>query len=298
VDLVMQFERQRRAAEEASGGRTHPRDDLERLKWEHWQKPYFERCPENVARDQNQGVRSYLSSSLDEEDPVAADGLLGDKAGWRKRSNVATIALKIVDYQRVVPGSDWLITACGEIPALLVKGFKRLAGLALSQMQNGHSPQAGEVKGCHVEGDVVGLTCRVDPTAITKVKHEVYPLIEVSYSDQGQIYAVDLMDRPSGEELAKRAPRRLARLYQWEGDTGMKSVILEKLGKAPAPPTPVQTSRLAALAETGTVDGLVVKALQHRTSERCGVEAIKAARARPIAYGDFGIIAMMRQGRP
>ena len=85
-------------------------------------------------------------------------------------------------------------------------------------------------------------------------------------------------------------------LIQKKGD--QKAVILEKLGKAPAPPTPVQTSRLAALAETGTVDGLVVKALQHRTSERCGVEAIKAARARPIAYGDFGIIAMMRQGRP
>jgi hypothetical protein len=84
-------------------------------------------------------------------------------------------------------------------------------------------------------------------------------------------------------------------LIQKKGE--QKAVILEKLGKSPAPPTSAQAPRLAALAEAGTVDGLVVKALQHRASELCGVEAIKAARSRPIAYGDLGIISMMRHGR-
>jgi hypothetical protein len=222
--------------------------------------------------------------------------IYGDKNLLNKRSEMATIALKIVDYQRVVPGSDWLITACGEIPSLLVKGFKRLAGLALSLMQDGNSPPAGEVKGCHVEGDVVGLTCRVDPTAITKVRHKVYPLIEVSYSDHGQIYAVDLMDRPSGDELAKRGSRRLARLYQREDESEMPlspsaQAVFAELGRTEAV--------LKAVPGAGTYsDRMAVRAQNQRAHAQYGIEVIKAARAHPIAYGDRGVINMMRHGRP
>jgi hypothetical protein len=95
-------------------------------------------------------------------------------------------------------------------------------------MHNGTSPAVGEVRGVAIEGDVVGLTCRVDPTAILKVTKDVYSVIDVSYSDRsGRIYAVDLMDRPTDENLlSKRGSRHLARLYESEeeGDTEMRKL--------------------------------------------------------------------------
>jgi hypothetical protein len=209
---------------------------------------------------------------------------------------MATLSLKIVDYQRVVPGDSWLITAVGEIPALLKKGLQKLAGLALSQMQNGRSPPVGEVRQCSVVGDVVGLTCRVDPTAIAKVEHKVYPLIEVSHSPNGEIYAVDLMDRPSGDELAKRGSRRLARLYQREDDSEM-----------PLPPSAqavfAELERTEAVLKSDVGGGiysdrLAVQAQNQRARSQYGVEMVKAARLRPIAYGDREVINMVRGGRP
>src|SRR5215469_2987656 len=95
--------------------------------WERWQKPYFEFCPENAHRDQNQRARAHLSQYLDEtEASDEADGHLGARLGLRKRSSfkMATLSLKIVDYQRLVPGDSWLLTAVGSIPPLLKKGFK------------------------------------------------------------------------------------------------------------------------------------------------------------------------------
>ena len=43
---------------------------------------------------------------------------------------------------------------------------------------------------------------------------------------------------------------------------------------------------------------LAVQAENQRAHVQYGIEMVKAARSRPIAYGDLGIIAMMRQGRP
>jgi hypothetical protein len=193
------------------------------------------------------------------------------------------------------------LTAVGEIRSLLVKGFKKLAGLALSQMHNGQSPAAGEIRQCHVEGDVVGLTCRVDPTAIQKVTHKVYPLIEVSYSDSGQIYAVDLMDRPSGDELHKRGAKRLARLYE-SGDGEMRKVNEPPLW-ASTQTVIDELARTEALLQSapgaGTCsDRWAVHAQNQRAREAIGPEMVKIARSRPIAYGDLGVINMMRHGRP
>ena len=45
-------------------------------------------------------------------------------------------------------------------------------------------------------------------------------------------------------------------------------------------------------------DRLAVQAENQRAHVQYGVEMVKAARSRPIAYGNLGIIAMMRHGRP
>ena len=46
------------------------------------------------------------------------------------------------------------------------------------------------------------------------------------------------------------------------------------------------------------VDVHVTKAQLDRATTQCHLEMVKAARSRPIAYGDLGVINMMRQGRP
>jgi hypothetical protein len=46
------------------------------------------------------------------------------------------------------------------------------------------------------------------------------------------------------------------------------------------------------------IDPYVTKAELDRATTQCQVEMVKAARSRPIAYGDRGVINMMRQGRP
>jgi len=226
VELIVLQDRLRRERQ-ANEAAQSPGADLARARWEFWHRPYFETCPENGVRDQNQRARAHLSRYLDVVDPEEADGHLGTRIGLRKRSNMAVLSLKIVDYQRQAP-DNWLLTACGEIPEVVKKGFRKLKKLALHQMHNGTSPAVGEVRGVAIEGDVVGLTCRVDPTAILKVTKDVYSVIDVSYSDRsGRIYAVDLMDRPTDENLlSKRGSRHLARLYESEeeGDTEMRKL--------------------------------------------------------------------------
>src|SRR5262245_37431683 len=56
--------------------------------WARWQKPYFEACPENSTRHQNQAARAYLSNYLDAADASGepADGHLGSTLGLRKRA--------------------------------------------------------------------------------------------------------------------------------------------------------------------------------------------------------------------
>ena len=45
-----------------------PRDRLADAVWVFWHKPYFEACPENSPRGQNQRMRGYLSRYLDDAD--------------------------------------------------------------------------------------------------------------------------------------------------------------------------------------------------------------------------------------
>ena len=77
VEMVLKLERERRAEEVASGGRGHPRDDLERLKW--------------AARAANIEAREWMLEYLGRTSPEPGqkgDGLLGDKVGLRKRSKM------------------------------------------------------------------------------------------------------------------------------------------------------------------------------------------------------------------
>ena len=45
-------------------------------------------------------------------------------------------------------------------------------------------------------------------------------------------------------------------------------------------------------------DRLAVQAENQRAHVQYGIEMVKAARSRPIAFGDHGVISMMRHGRP
>jgi hypothetical protein len=46
------------------------------------------------------------------------------------------------------------------------------------------------------------------------------------------------------------------------------------------------------------IDPYVTKANLDRATTQCQLELVKAARSRPIAYGDLGVINLMRHGRP
>ena len=67
--------------------------------WRRWEKPYFEACPENSVRHQNQGARAYLSNYLDAADASAeaADGHLGSTIGLRKANEAMTLNLKLME---------------------------------------------------------------------------------------------------------------------------------------------------------------------------------------------------------
>ena len=84
---------------------------------------------------------------------------------------------------------------------------------------------------------------------------------------------------------------------------------LEDLRPVPSPaaPPPVlspsaeralaQKAHADALAASGAVEGYIAKALQRRAADAVGLEFIKAARSRPVAYGD-GLVDFLRHGRP
>jgi hypothetical protein len=170
--------------------------------WERWQKPYFEVCPENSARHQNQTARAYLSNYLDAADTSgeAADGHLGSKFGLRKRANEAmTLNLKLME---------------GDVERASV--LAKQSGLSLD--------------------------------ACIKIYSEL-----------------NIRNTPS---------------YQG-------GEMIQKAGK------------VISIVGAGTLsDRLAVQAENQRAHAQYGVEMIKAARARPIAYGDLGVINMMRHGRP
>jgi hypothetical protein len=170
--------------------------------WERWQKPYFEACPENRARHQNQGARAYLSNYLDAADTSgeAADGHLGSQYGLRKRANeVMTLNLKLM------------------------------------------------------EGDVERAEALAKQTGLS------FDYCLKVYSD------LNIRNTPS---------------Y-------MGGEMIQKVGKVMGDIGPGVLS-----------DRLAVQAENQRDREQIAVEMIKAARSQPIAYGDRGIINMMRHGRP
>jgi len=222
-----------------------------------------------------------------------------------KGSKMGVLALRIMDYRREAPDS-WLLTACGEIPELLKKGLRKLAGRALHQMHDGKSPPVGEIRGCYVHGDVVGLTCRVDATAVQKIHHEIFPLIEVSHSEGGEIYAVDLVDRPTGDELVKRGTRRLVRLYQREeGDRVKAKKMAKLLSKGPtpvyAPALPVAVERALAVRQAAEdryneLPNLFTEAQFQRADDE--VRKAVIATAWPVAVGADALVAFLRHGRP
>jgi len=60
--------------------------------WLFWHKPYFEPCPENPARHQNQAVRAHLSGYLSETAAdEAPDGHLGGENWLEEREYRAAI---------------------------------------------------------------------------------------------------------------------------------------------------------------------------------------------------------------
>jgi hypothetical protein len=72
---------------------------------------------------------------------------------------------------------------------------------------------------------------------------------------------------------------------------------------APSAAAALNSLALAAVDHTQAkrgngVDPAVTKAQLDRATTQCQLEMVKAARSRPLALGDLGVIAMLRHGRP
>ena len=81
--------------------------------------------------------------------------------------------------------------------------------------------------------------------------------------------------------------------------------LIEKAGSALLASTQAALRELelasenhAAAKRAHGIDPYVTKANLDRATTQCQLELVKAARSRPIAYGDLGVINLMRHGRP
>jgi hypothetical protein len=304
--------------------RADPRDWLERAKaaW--------------LARE-NEQVRQWLAAYLERTNPDPGQQLdtqLGTKIGLKKGSTeVARFYARTHSLRR--QGAAVIATAYVNCNALaagrLRKAFARAGKISLRQMRDPDTRAAGHLVDHGVVDDsVVRLRLFVsDATAITKLASRTYSGVVVAF-DGDEVADISLVDAPVDfvGEFSKRSPEVIAKVF---GGYSMKSRKLAKkaakLSRAtgqpyhlclktledlrpvpsPAAPPPVlspsaeralaQKAHADALAASGAVEGYIAKALQRRAADAVGLEFIKAARSRPVAYGD-GLVDFLRHGRP
>jgi hypothetical protein len=230
-----------------------------------------------------------------------------------KGLSMPTVALSIVNYENLASGG-WLVTAQGWVEGAARKACERLGGLMLTEMHNKGLRPAGEVRSCRLEGGTARLVARIGAEAeavVAKIRHRVFPMIEIVHDGAGAVLDVSLVDRPQDPDaLAKHGKTVLAKLYK--GDPQVKKWE-KRLRKAQALAQQAQLpqSAEAALAEVDRTRGNYANALQRvdsdrmatkaamvRAEQQIGVEMVKAAQRRPVAHGDAGLVNFLRHGRP
>jgi hypothetical protein len=218
-------------------------------------------------------LRQWFMQHLETTQPAPDqpfDTLLGGHYGdlnLTKRAGMATATLRITNLERL-PDGAMLITATGAIAGALKKGLRKLGEFALTQMRNRGLGSAGEVRSARVEKGIARVVARISSAiAATKVEHRVYPALDMTYDDEGTIYSVDLVDRPSGDVLAKRGITILAKLYRKEDEVKLKKSAkdLDKAARALIG-TPI-------VPDSGDPE-------RRRLMERAGIELVKAAMLR------------------
>ena len=120
----------------------------------------------------------------------------------------------------------------------------------------------------------------------------------LSFDECIKIYSdINIMNTPSyqGGELIQKAgglpPSALVALRELDLASENHAAAKRAHGNSLMP------ARAGALP-SGPLDPYVTKANLDRATTQCQLELVKAARSRPIAYGDLGVINLMRQGRP
>jgi hypothetical protein len=215
---------------------------------------------------------------------------------------------------------------CGTLPTTTVrKAFQKAGRVSLRQMRDPDTRPAGFLLHNDVSIDGVARLVLVvtDEAACKKLATRTYTGVVVSF-DVDEVADISLVDAPLDfvGEFAKRAPEVLVKVFDGDSmkfkklskraaklsrktgysyDAALKA--LQTVRPVPALPASAEAalaekSRVDKLAASGMVDGLVAKALQRRADDAIGLEMIKAARSRPVSYGDLGMIGFLRGGRP
>jgi hypothetical protein len=202
-----------------------------------------ERRIADVRADRAARMRAWLCEYIEHVEPAPGqlpDTVLGHYYGdlnLLKASRMATTTLRITGIERLPDGAR-LITASGPIKGALKKGLRKLGDIALTQMRNRGLGPAGEIRSARIENGIARIVARISSAvAAMKVEHRVYPAIDVTHDGNGEIYSVDLVDRPGGDVLAKRGLSVLSRLFVKESEVKKsKDKMVKALIEAPLRP--------------------------------------------------------------
>jgi hypothetical protein len=290
-----------------------------------------------LARE-NEQIRRWLAAYLERTNPAPGQPcgtILGTMIGLKKGSSVARFYART---HRIEPRNGHLLAEvhvnCNTLPVgRLRKAFDKATSrsLRLGQMRNPDHRAAGLIADSDVSEDgVVELRLAVtDAAAMQKLATRTYSGVVLTL-DGDEVSDVSLVDAPVDfvGAFAKRTPEVIAKIYdggsmkarklakraaKLSRETGQPYHVclktLEGLRPIPAPPPSpslpasaeralAQKAHADALARSGAVDGYIAKALVSRANDAVGLELVKAARSRPVSYGDLGLINFLRGGRP
>jgi hypothetical protein len=242
------------------------RDWLDAARWAFWQKPYFEHCPENAARDQNQRARAYLSQYLDESDAVEApDTHLGSILGMRKRLGETMRFYGRTSEISKQRGGTRIRCALNCREASLKKlrqAFGKMHSHQLRQMQNADLRSAGIVLGTEVDpdGNVDLLAVVTDPTAARKVAERAYTGVLVSLDDD-VVSDISLVDSPVAflEKRAAAGSEVICKLYDGlvrkGGNIEKGSEVTPKQKRKQIEKTAKRMQKAAEVAQTHKMTG-------------------------------------------
>jgi hypothetical protein len=217
------------------------------------------------------------------------------------------------------------IINCGAVsPPQLRRAFAKAGKLQLKQMRNPDLRPAGFILDSTVGDDgVVNLRFVVgDEAACAKLASKVYSGVILALDD-GEIADISLVDAPVDFLGVEKRSQVLVKVFTNESEVMSKlKKAAKKMSRRTGYPVAACAAALAevdalrkgprlpasAAAALGNLDAavaalpnaqdqLAAKAAVGRAQTQIGVELVKAARTRPVGYGDLGMIDFLRHGR-